>query len=89
MLKTWDDKYFRRRFTKDTAEARAEYYHRAFQFLHSHTFKSPIERAVWAMHAEGSSFRDIEAKHGINKDKVNTIVNKLVEVCFGSRTKKG
>lgn len=43
-------------------EARRTYYDAALSLLHHHPFDKPIERAIWEMHANGLSKREIEAE---------------------------
>src|SRR5687767_5586212 len=50
-------------------ETVAEYYRLCAKLLHDHPFKSPVERRIWELHAEGASYtrtwhtirREIEA----------------------------
>lgn len=65
-------------------EAKQEYYRLAEQFLYSHKFKNKLEKSIWALHAEGLSYRDIakalrpKVKLELNKDNINAIVKRLV-----------
>lgn len=40
-------------------ELQAEYYRLATHFLNDHTFKSPLEQAIWQYHSDGISVRNI------------------------------
>lgn len=82
-LKTWDDQYFRRRFTAESAEARQSYYYQALQFLNNYKFASARDRKIWEMHAEGIAFRDIADKLKIGKTTAHVIFKKLKKACFG------
>jgi hypothetical protein len=42
-----------------TGAAKAEYYYKAFQFLHSHSFESDLHKTIWAYHCEGISVAKI------------------------------
>lgn len=39
-----------------------EYFRRVSSYLYSGTFKSELEREIWALHVQGSSFRQIAAQ---------------------------
>lgn len=86
-LNRWDDQYFRRRFTVDTAAARQEYFYIAFQFLHSYKFKTARDKAIWAAHADGLSFDKIGEKLKLSRDIAFATVKRLKKVCFGDKDK--
>lgn len=84
-LKTWHSTYFIHRYTKETFEAKAEYYRMACHFLYEYDFENNLDRIIWELHSDGKSFRDISIhlkknKIHANKDKINKIVTKLVEI---------
>ncbi len=56
-----------------------EYYRRARQFLHAHRFASPLERRIWAEHAEGTGYREIATKAGTYVRHVHVVVVRLKE----------
>lgn len=37
-------------------ETLAEYYRQAGQLLHSHKFRTPVERRIWELHSDGASY---------------------------------
>lgn len=80
LLKKWHSNYFYRNYSPEVFEARYDYFRITSQFLHYHSFESQLERQVFELHTEGLSYREIGAKMGINKDKVNKIVGKLIEI---------
>lgn len=83
MLNTWDDHYFRRRFTAESALSRQDYYYIATQFLNTYKFESIRERKIWELHAEGLSFREIAQKLKIGKTTAHALFKKLKKACFG------
>jgi hypothetical protein len=42
-----------------TGPAKAEYYYKAFQFLHSHEFETELHKIIWAYHCEAISVAKI------------------------------
>lgn len=80
MLVAWDSFYFQARNTPVEFEIKHQYYHQAFQFLHSFSFPNKHERHVWQLHCEGVGVREIAKsliERGIqtNKDSVARVVN--------------
>lgn len=67
-------------------EAREEYYYMAYHFLHSHAFKSELEKVIWEYHTNGLSVREIakvltKAKiKKMGKDSVWYVVRRLDSV---------
>lgn len=83
-LKTWHSSYFQVRYTPEIFDLKQEYYRRASQFLHDHTFVDIIQKKIWELHAEGQSVRAISLALeplGIqmNKDQVHKVVVGLVK----------
>lgn len=58
-------------------DGRSEYYMQATQFLNRFKFSTALERSVWHMHSEGSSFRTIASVYDMTFYKVRTTINKL------------
>lgn len=56
---------------------KTEYYRRAEQFLHSHTFNDKLEKEIWRMHSEGISCRAIAKKINRPKYKKDAINEKI------------
>lgn len=91
-LKIWST-HFHYQYTPEEFQEKQEYYQLAQNFLHAYDFawipgKSIInwvDRDVWKMHSEGQSYRkiaDVLTEQGFktNKDTVNKIVTRLVEI---------
>ncbi len=87
-LKDWSASYFQDRYDPLTFHAKHDYYYLAHQFLHSHRFRSQIEREIWALHTEGWGYREIAMRIlgrmdvallrvTYNKDIINAVVLKL------------
>ena len=77
--------------TKDTAKA--EYYRLAGGFLYTHKFKDQKSRAIWELHADGVSIRDIEKKLKSRKfktyrDEIDHIIRDLAEIMLGRKKSK-
>lgn len=71
-----------------------EYYQMAGRFLHDYAFETPLEKTIWAYHADGISVRKIanilkkkEAK-GMYYFKVQTIVKKLSTIMLSLEIEK-
>lgn len=84
-LSAWDSHYFQARYDVDMFLIKADYYLKAYQFLHLYKFKTQTDRHVWRMHSEGIGLRDIaKFLQGLglktNKDYVATILNRLKKV---------
>lgn len=58
-LKEWHSHYFQGRHNPAGFLIQREYYYRASQFLNSYNFESELERNIWALHANGKSYRQI------------------------------
>lgn len=54
-----------------------DYYRSAGIFLHHYSFESPTDRAVWELHTNGASFRDIAVKLKCKTHVVLKIVHSL------------
>lgn len=75
-MKAWHDNKFKK-LTPDEFAAKQAYYTKARHFLLEHKFVNKLDKEVWAMHAEGESYRDIAIK--INKAGTATlaIINRI------------
>lgn len=85
-LKEWSTRAVRKNEYANTLDSWAdklEYYDLATRFLNEYRFESELERAIWAYHTEGISYRSIarllrKAKVAkLNKDSVWRIVAEL------------
>ena len=87
-LEYWHSRLFQDQNTPGTFQAKEAYYQLAGQFLHDHTFDSPIEHTVWALHTEGLSNRKIAKKLAatIGRRKVDDLVKKLSRIMLGKLT---
>lgn len=75
-LKRHDDHWFRTRFkTPMQFSAKQEYFYRAAHLLHTHTFETQLEKAIWDLHCQGYSYREIASM--VTKEKVRKVVTKL------------
>lgn len=79
-LKVWHSSYFQTKYTKDAFQSKAAYYRMAAQFLHRHAFENQLEQAIWLLHSEGLSLRDIAVEVCSNKDTVNQVVRRLAKI---------
>lgn len=87
-LKTWTYADFSR-YRKCGAdfESHENYYQKAGQFLHSHHFSSPKEKAMWELHSGGHGYRQIETimrkrRFNIYKDLIHRTIVKLKKEMF-------
>lgn len=79
MLKTWHSTQFARRFNKERFDARRDYFDRATHFLHSHPFRSVLEKTIWELHSEGKSLREIAKETGkVSKDGALKVIRALL-----------
>lgn len=83
-LKLWSSMLFKVHHNPTLYQAKEEYYRLAGQFLHDHKFVDDTERAIWELHAEGTSMRDIVMTlkpkgHKVYKWKVQQIIRRLSE----------
>jgi DNA-binding NarL/FixJ family response regulator len=84
-LKRWDSLYFHVRHTPQEFALKKDYFRKAGFFLNEFHFQSNQEKQIWALHAEGLSYREIADQlrnkfKKINKDKVNKIVTQLKNI---------
>ena len=77
------------RKTEDVIQASKEFYSLASEFLHTHEFKKPIEKIIWALFAEGLTYREIAKECGVTLGKVFRTITKLREGPFRSLIKNG
>lgn len=63
-------------------QLKAEYYRFAGQFLWDHEFKNRLERKIWALHAEGATYREIVERLGISTRKAFSTIKNLVQGPF-------
>lgn len=64
-LKEWHSCYFQIRHKPYAFKVKQDYYYHATHFLLVHDFDSYLDRAIWELHAKGTSVREIaeEIKH--------------------------
>jgi hypothetical protein len=81
--------------THQEIETLAEYYREAGRLLHEHKFKSPVERRIWELHADGTSYtriwrtvkREIDSgelpRERMYRRRVHAVVARLRSVFMG------
>jgi len=84
-LKNSESTYFFRRYTPEEYAEKEEYYSCARRFLYRYSFETKLDREVWHLHSEGIGYREIadrlrSRRFKCNKDSVNKIVVRLVEI---------
>lgn len=77
VLKSWDSTRFQLYYTPTQFAIRQLYFELTGQFLHSHKFKNPSEKAIWALHCTGVSYRTIAATLGIPLRRVERTIPEL------------
>jgi hypothetical protein len=63
-------------------ESQAELYRRAGWFLHGFRFKSEEERVLWAMFADGVSYRDMSLRVGKSPSTICRALKKIIDGPF-------
>lgn len=83
-LEYWHSRLFQDQNTPDTFKAKEAYYQLAGQFLHDHTFDSPFEQTIWALHCEGLSNRKIyqklQGQYEVGRIQINNLINRLSKI---------
>lgn len=80
-LKSWES--FRVKKHDSTIPEKELYYTLCRQFLQEHEFKYLVKihprriRKIFEKHVEGMSYRNIAKKHGLDKNTVATIIQRL------------
>lgn len=77
MLKTWDSQYFLHIGTPMQFEARQIYFEMCTNFLNTHKFISEADKAIWELHTEGFSLREIAKKKKRSTDAIFKTVKRL------------
>lgn len=84
----------------DEIETTAEYYRRASQLLHEHSWRSPVERRIWELHTEAASYTRIwrtvrrEMEQGqlprekMYRRRVHAVVTRTRAILMGKAPKK-
>lgn len=65
-------------------QQRADYYRRASQFTWEFIFPDELTRSIWALHAEGETYRVIAEQNGISLRRVHAVVNAIARGPFAS-----
>jgi len=66
--------------TNQRFSSKRDYFALAGQFLHEYKFKTKLQEKIWQLHAEGLSFREIEAKtKSISKTHAALLIGQLVK----------
>jgi O-methyltransferase involved in polyketide biosynthesis len=58
-LKVWASHFFAVRYNPTLFQAKEDYYRAAGSFLHEFKFANKGERAIWELHSQGISIREI------------------------------
>lgn len=89
-----------KRWDADEIASLADYYRRASQLLHDHPWKSPVERRIWELHAEGASYtriwrtvkREIETaelpREKMYRRRVHATVTRVRAILMGTPARK-
>lgn len=89
-----------KRWEADEIASLADYYRRAAQLLHDHAWKSPVERRIWELHADGASYtrvartvkREIETgalpREKMYRRRVHATVTRARAILMGQGPKK-
>lgn len=64
----------------DDYESVTEYYSACGEFLHGYAFASELDRSVWELHCDGSSYRETAKVCGVSTRIVWRTVNRLLAV---------
>lgn len=99
-IRQTEDRAFGRRGAREI-ETTAEYYRAAGKLLHEHdSWKSPVERRIWELHAEGASYtriwRTVKREIGTGtlppekmyRRRVHATVNRLRDIMMGTTAEK-
>ncbi len=80
-LKAWHKLDIMRRFQHSDAATKMEYFVSAGRFLYDHKFESATDRAIWELHCQGMTLREIlkvlQGSQVASKWKVHQIVLRL------------
>jgi hypothetical protein len=71
---TW---YLQTLYTPEQFEEHSRYYQLAGQMLYEYPFANKMDKAVWALHAEGRTVRDIGKAVGLSVEPVQSIIKRL------------
>lgn len=63
----------------------AKYYANARQVLSHFNFDTGLEKAIWALHSEGMSHRDIAKELNINPNVAHKAIFKIKKAIYGKR----
>lgn len=90
-LETWHSTFFKVRHNATLSEAKEAYYRRATHFLNDYNFDSDLEKALWGLHAEGISIRNIvKALKGKGfkayKNSVHLKLKRLVKIMLETKS---
>lgn len=81
-LKLWHCSYFQTKYSSDTFTQTQRYYAAALEFLSHHAFSSEIDQKIWALYAEGKTYREIAAILMKNVATVHSVVKRLKKEMF-------
>jgi hypothetical protein len=84
-LKSWHDSKFKNQcpLTKEVTE---EYYERAIELLRNHHFETQTQKAIWALHCQGLSEREICGLiTTVKKSNMHNIIASLAKKIKGSK----
>lgn len=84
MLKRKHNNDFRSRRVEQVYSTQLGYFYKAGHFLTNYSFGTALDRAIWAAHADGLSYREIADKLKTNRDKVHKAVIRLKKVMLAN-----
>lgn len=85
-LHAWHSLYFFARYTPDEFNARKDYYERCARLLNDTTFPTEEARAVWALHSDGISIKNIADQLGIKQYQAHRIIRFYGDQVLGRGT---
>lgn len=92
-LKAWHSHMFKAQYSTEAFTAKESYYRAAGKFLHDYRFRTLLERAIWELHANGTTIMAItDSLKGLGyktyRRHVHETIQRLSKIML-TRLKKG
>lgn len=82
-LVDWHSQHFVIKYTSQEFFEKQRYFQMTREFLQTYKFKNKREKIIWSLHTEGKSLREISQFVALKKDRINQIINELIEIMRG------